>query len=125
MAGELRHALSVQREGRLRGFSVDGSLRWEDSYAQGYPLLIDPNGLVLPDVRSPWLLAQELSYDLILGYRRQILRNKDWTAQLNVRNLQNWKSDEVTITRRQPDGTPARARFDPPLQVLLTNTFKF
>jgi hypothetical protein len=112
-------------EGRLRGFSIGGSMRWEDSYAQGYPLLSDPTGLILPDVRSPWLSAQEFSYDLMLGYRRRILGNKDWTAQLNVRNLQNWNSDAVTVTRRQPDGTAARARFDRPLQVLLTNTFKF
>jgi hypothetical protein len=69
-------------------------------------------GVVRPDVTRPWMSDRELSYDLMLGYRRRILNNKDWTAQLNVRNLQNWGSDEVTITRRQPDGSPARARFD-------------
>lgn len=68
---------------------------------------------------------RRLSYDLILGYGRRILGNKDWTAQLNVRNLQNWRSDSVTAVRIQPDGTPARVRFDPPLDVLLTNTFRF
>lgn len=78
-----------------------------------------------PDVTRPWMSDRELSYDLMLGYRRRILSDKDWTAQLNVRNLQNWDSDAVTITRRQPDDSPARARFDPPLQVLLTNTFRF
>lgn len=66
-----------------------------------------------------------MSYDLTLGYRRRVLRDKDWTAQLNLRNLQNWSSDKVTAVRHQPDGSVARVRFDPPLQVLLTNTFKF
>jgi outer membrane receptor protein involved in Fe transport len=112
-------------EGRLRGFSIGGSMRWEDQYAQGYPLIVDPNGVVRPDVDRPWLSPRELSYDLLLGYRRRILGNKDWTAQLNLRNLQNWHSDAVTVSRRQPDGSAARARFDPPLQVLLTNTFRF
>jgi hypothetical protein len=112
-------------QGRLKGFSLGGSVRWEDSYAQGYPLINDPSGIVLPDVRHPWRSDRELSYDVMFGYRRRILGDKDWTAQINVRNLQNWNSDRVTITRRQPDGTPARARFDPPLQVLLTNTFRF
>ena len=112
-------------EGRLRGFSFGGSARWEDQYAQGYPLIIDPNGVVRPDVNNPWLSDRELSFDLLFGYRRRILGNKDWTAQLNLRNVQNWNSDEVTISRRQPDGSPARARFDPPLQILLTNTVRF
>jgi hypothetical protein len=34
-------------------------------------------------------------------------------------------SDNVTAIRFQPDGSVARVRFDPPLQVLLTNTFRF
>ena len=66
-----------------------------------------------------------MSYDLTLGYRRRILGNRDWTAQLNVRNLQNWRSDRVTAVRHQPDGSIARVRFDPPLQILLTNTVRF
>jgi hypothetical protein len=111
--------------GRLKGFSIGGAARWEDNYAQGYPLLNDPRGLVLPDVKHPYLSTEELSYDLTLGYRRRIFGEKDWTAQLNIRNLQNWNSDELTVVRRQPDGSPARVRFDPPLQVLVTNTFRF
>jgi hypothetical protein len=112
-------------EGRLKGVSVGGAIRWEDRYAQGYPIIVDSFGVVRPDVNRPYWSAQELSYDLTLGYRRRILGNKDWTAQLNVRNLQNWKSDEVTVVRRQPDGSAARVRFDPPLQLILTNTFRF
>ncbi|MDO8539525.1 MAG: hypothetical protein Q7S40_03730 [Opitutaceae bacterium] len=112
-------------EGRLRGVSIGGAVRWEDQYAAGYPQLDDSRGLILPDVRNPYLVEAELSYDLSLGYRRKILSNKDWTAQLNVRNLQNLGSDKVTAVRFQPDGSIARVRFDPPFQVLLTNTFRF
>ncbi|MBL9186875.1 MAG: TonB-dependent receptor plug domain-containing protein [Opitutaceae bacterium] len=112
-------------EGRLKGFSFGGALRWEDTYATGYPLLNDPRGLILPDVTRPYRADTELSVDLTLGYRLRIMRNRDWTAQLNIRNLQNWTSDAVTAIRHQPDGSVARVRFDPPLQILLTNTFKF
>lgn len=112
-------------EGRLKGFSVGGAVRWEDAYATGYPLINDPRGLILPDVNHPYLAETELSYDLTLGYRRRIMRDRDWTVQLNVRNLQNLQSDLVTAVRHQPNGSVARVRFDPPLQVLLTNTFKF
>ena len=74
---------------------------------------------------NPYLADQQVSYDLTIGYRRRIMGNKDWSVQLNVRNLQNWFSDKVTAVRHQPDGTVARVRFDPPLQVLLTNTVRF
>ena len=112
-------------EGRLKGFSVGGAMRWEDRFATGFPYYNDPRGLVLPDVFNPYLSDQEMSYDLTLGYRRRILGDKDWTAQLNVRNLQNLYSNKVSASRHQPDGSIARVRFDPPLQVLLTNTFRF
>jgi len=112
-------------EGMLRGFSVGGAVRWEDAYAAGYPIYVDSRGVVQPDILRPYFAPPQTSYDLTLGYRRRILRNQDWTAQLNVRNLQNITSDKVTAIRYQPDGSVARVRFDPPLQVLLTNTFRF
>ena len=100
-------------------------MRWEDSYATGYPIFNDPRGVILPDILNPFRAETAMSYDVSCGYRRRIMGDKDWTAQLNVRNLQNFSSDTVTTIRHQPDGTHARVRFDPPLQVLLTNTFRF
>ncbi len=112
-------------EGKLKRFSVGGAARWQDRYADGYPLINDPRGVVVPDVLHPYYAEAEWSFDAILGYRLRILGHRDWRAQLNVRNLQNWTSDTVSVIRRQPDGTIARVRFDPPLQILLTNTFTF
>ncbi len=112
-------------ESRLKGFSIGGAVRWEDKYAGGYPIIDDPRGLILPDVNHPYMVDTDLSFDVTLGYRRRILKNTDWTVQFNVRNLQNWKSDTVTAIRYQPDGSVARVRFNPPLQMLLTNTFRF
>ncbi|MEQ1731953.1 MAG: hypothetical protein ABL982_26570 [Vicinamibacterales bacterium] len=112
-------------EGRLKGFSVGGAVRWEDVYATGYPILNDPRGLILPDVAHPYFSEPATSVDLTFGYRRRILQRYDWTAQLNVRNVQNWGSDGVSTIRTQPDGSAARVRFDPPFQMLLTNTFRF
>ena len=112
-------------EGRLKGFSVGGAVRWEDVYATGFPSLNDPRGFIVPDVAHPYFSEPATSIDLTFGYRRKILQRYDWTAQLNVRNVQNWGSDGVTTIRTQPDGSAARVRFDPPFQMLLTNTFKF
>ena len=100
-------------------------MRWQDSYGAGYPLLNDPRGLILPDVDHPFRAPPSTSYDLTFGYRRRIFGNRDWTVQLNLRNLQNLNSDQVSAVRYQPDGTVARARFDPPFEMLLTNTIKF
>ncbi|MDO8542030.1 MAG: TonB-dependent receptor plug domain-containing protein [Opitutaceae bacterium] len=112
-------------EGRLKGFSIGGALRWEDRFANGYPIYTDPNGVVLPDISKPYFSEATTSCDLMFGYRRRIMGNKDWTAQLNARNLQNWSGDRVSVISRQPDGSIARVRFDPALEILLTNTFRF
>ncbi len=112
-------------EGRLKGFSVGGAVRWEDVYATGFPTLNDPRGFILPDVANPYFSEPATSVDLTFGYRRRIMAHYDWTGQLNVRNVQNWGSDGVTTIRTQPDGSAARVRLDPPFQVLLTNTFRF
>lgn len=116
------------REGKLKGFSLGGAARWEDEFAGGYPLLIDANsGLVRPDVDKPWYGKTQISYDATIGYRRKLdfFGGIDWRMQINMRNLQNVRNDGVQITRFQPDGSPARARYKPPAQYWLTNTFSF
>jgi hypothetical protein len=114
------------RDGFLKGFSVGGAARWEDTYAAGYPITVDPDsGLVLPDVANAFFAEKELSLDLTMGYRRKLFDRVDWRMQINVRNLQNLDNDNVNIIRFQPDGTAARARFAPPSQIWLTNTFSF
>jgi hypothetical protein len=112
-------------EGRLKGFSAGGAIRWEDAYAAGYPIFTDPRGVIQPDLKRAYFASPQTSYDLSFGYRRRIWGNKDWTAQINVRNLQNWFGDKYTAIRYQPDGSVARIRYDPPMQMFLTNTFRF
>ncbi len=113
------------REGRLRGFSVGGAVRWQDRFAYGYPIFTNATGVILPDIARPYIAPSDLSLDLTFGYRRKIMRNVNWSAQVNLRNVDNWSSDSVSVVRVQPDGSPGRARFDPPREILLTNTFRF
>lgn len=112
-------------EGRLRGFSVGGSVRWQDRYAYGYPIYTTDTGVLLPVINSPYFAPTETSIDLSFGYRKKILRNVNWSSQINIRNVNNWSNDGVSVIRVQPDGSPARARFDPPCEFVLTNTFRF
>lgn len=116
------------REGGLKGFSIGGAARWEDEFAGGYPLIVDPaTGFIRPDTTRPFYGKRQMSFDATFGYRRKLefLGGVDWRMQINMRNLQNLDNDNVQATRYQPDGSVARARFSAPSQFWLTNTFSF
>jgi len=113
------------REGRLNGFQIGGAARWQDDSAAGFPIYFDEAlGFYQPDVENPWRDDTDLAIDLTFGYRKKF-GDIDWRTQINVRNAHNWDNTDVDITRYQPDGRPARARFAPPRQIMWTNTFRF
>ncbi|MDA1066248.1 MAG: TonB-dependent receptor plug domain-containing protein [Verrucomicrobia bacterium] len=112
-------------EGFLQGFSVGGAARWQSDNSVGFPLIPREDGIVQPDVDNPWLNEDVYNYDLTFAYRKKITDKINWTIQLNIRNLQNLRNDDISTIRRQPNGDVARIRFDPPSQFLLTNTFRF
>ncbi len=113
------------RSGPLQGFAVGGAVRWQDRYAYGYPL-DEIGGIIVPDVANPYMSATQTNVDLNFRYRRNIMGNRvTMITQLNIKNINNWKSDKVSIIRVQPDGSPARARIDPPREIFLTTTFQF
>ncbi len=112
-------------EGRLRGFSVGGAARWQDSVVIGYPPVAVPNdpSSVSFDLGSPYLGPTELNFDLWVGYGRRLRGNVDWRIQLNVRNVGD--GDGLIPITTQPDGTPAGFRLAPRQTWTITNTFKF
>lgn len=112
-------------EGRLRGFSFGGAARWQGKFAIGYPLLDRGGGLVVQDIAKPYWSEEVLGLDLRAGYRCTVFRNIDWTIQLNIQNVNNWNSRNLTTLRAQPNGAAARVRFDPPREIFVTNTFRF
>jgi hypothetical protein len=114
------------REGGLKGFSFGGAARWQDKVSGGYPIVFHENTQTYrPVVNDPYWTDTDLAIDLTFGYRKKIWGNVDWRMQINMRNVHNWDNTDVDIIRYQPDGTAARARFAPPRQILLTNTFRF
>ena len=110
--------------GWLKGFSIGGAMRWTGRYAYGFPTTT-LNGIVVPVINEPYWSPTQESVDLSFGYQRKISAKLHWKIQLNMQNVNNWDSNKVTVIRVQPDGQPARARYDPPLNVFLTNTFAF
>ncbi len=125
------------REGKLRGFSVGGAARWQDKASGGFPISwvkndgsgegvpLGENSHIEPDVLNPFYTDTDLAIDLIFGYRKKIFGKVDWKMQVNLRNVHNWDNTDVDAIRFQPDGSVARARFAPPRQIFLTNTFRF
>lgn len=112
-------------EGLLKGFSLGGSLRYQDEIAAGYPNLLDDAGVVVPDLANPWFGPDELDGDLFLRYRRKLTDKIDWSVQLNARNLyRKHGAKDIPITI-DPDGTVALIRIPVEQQFFLTNTFSF
>ncbi|MCB1123888.1 MAG: hypothetical protein KJT03_20205, partial [Verrucomicrobiae bacterium] len=91
-------------EGFLQGFSVGGAARWQSHNAVGYPLIPNDDNLVIPDIANPWYNEEVFNADLSFGYRRKLTDKINWTIQLNLRNVNNLDSDELSTVRRQPNG---------------------
>ena len=114
------------REGPLKGFQIGGAARWQDEVNGGYPVAFnDDLRIYEPLVDQGYFTDTDLAVDLTFGYRAKIMNNVDWRMQINMRNVHNWDNTDVDVFRFQQDGSPARARFAPPRQIWLTNTFRF
>ncbi len=106
----------------LNGFSVGGALRWQDSVATGYQLMM-ADGALVSDTSRPFFGPDELAGDVWVTHRRKLRDNIDWKIQLNVRNLIG--EDGFIPVGHNPDGSLAVVRNPNPTEVFLTNTFSF
>jgi len=114
------------REGPLKGFQVGGAARWQDRVNGGYPVEFQEDTRTYrPIIDEGYWTDTDLAVDLTFGYRKKIMGNVDWRMQVNMRNVHNWDNTDVDVFRFQQDGRPARARYAPPRQIWLTNTFRF
>lgn len=112
-------------EGRLKGVSVGGAVRWQDDVVIGYkpvPVPNDPTSVSF-DLANPYRGPTEMNVDFWVGYGRKLNNNIDWRIQLNVRNVGD--SDGLIPITTQPDGTAAGYRIAPRQAWTITNTFKF
>jgi outer membrane receptor protein involved in Fe transport len=113
-------------EGRLRGFGIGGSYRWQDKVVIGYPVIPDPVNPALAsfDLSKPYYGPSEDAFDAWLSYERRLTSRVNWRIQLNGRNL--FGKDELIPISVQPDGqTWAAARIAPHREWFITNTFMF
>jgi len=117
------------REGRLKGFGVGGSVRWESKAAIGFLGKVGdpvnaPTIINLNDVTKPIYDKGNTYSDIWFSYSRKVYNNRiGWKLQLNVNN---WtESGRLMPTQLNFDGTPWAFRIIDPRQFILTSTFTF
>lgn len=116
-------------EGRLRGWSVGGAVRWQDKVAIGYPAKYVPSAdgrslSVALDLAHPYYDKAQLSLDSWLGYTRSIWQKRiQWTVRVNAVNLV--ADQQLIAITAQPWGAPAQMRVPPERRWYLTNSFGF
>jgi len=113
-------------DGRFKGLSIGGGLRYQDEIAIGYPNRLDEFGSAVPDIANPWLGTDELNGDMFFRYGRKLNDGKiDWSIQFNARNLYRQNGDDDIPVTANPDGSIAVIRIPNSRQFFLTNTFRF
>jgi hypothetical protein len=115
-------------EGRLNGFSVGGSQRWESKSVIGYyGKASGLNGSTLLDVSDITrpIYDDDNSYtDLWFAYSRRILNDKvRWKLQLNIANV--FENGGLQAVGVNYDGSPYAFRIVDPRQFILTSSFDF
>lgn len=109
--------------GRLKGWAVGGSFRWQDKSAIGYPV-IQIDGVGQYDVHNPYYGPAERNYGAWLSYSRRLWHDKvRWKAQLNVSNI--GQHNKLIPATAQPDGSIDAYRIAADASWTLSNTFEF
>ncbi|MEM9159397.1 MAG: TonB-dependent receptor plug domain-containing protein [Verrucomicrobiota bacterium] len=116
------------RDGKFKGLGIGGGLRWQSSNTIGFAIEPLPGtegqGLVRPIIDQPIEGDALTTGDFWASYKKPIFDGKvDWKVQLNVRNAIADRGYQAVYAN--PDGSIAVVRNPPPLDVFLTNTFRF
>lgn len=114
-------------EGRMKGWFVGGSERWESKSVIGYyGRASGANGtqLDVSDVSKPIYDKANSYTDFWVGYQKKILNDKvRMKVQLNVVNA--FESGHLQTVAVNYDGTPYSFRIVDPRQFILTTSFDF
>jgi len=116
-------------EGKFKGWSTGGSLRWQSRGAVGYyGKAADPTRpqvITAYDVTRPVYLDNgQYTTDFNVAYSRKIFSGKvGMKIQLNVNNIfENGRLEPIAVNY---DGSPWAFRIIDPRQFILTTTFNF
>ena len=123
------------QSGFLRGFSMGGSVRWQDRVGIGYPLVSPRPTVVIDGVTysydasdrtRPFWGPSDIKFDVNFGYKRKLtVRGAPitWSVGMSVRNLN--AKDELIPIGANADGTIGFFRIPPERNWSVTNSFAF
>jgi hypothetical protein len=111
-------------QGRFKGVTVGGAVRYEDKGIIGYgPKYFAASDVWISDLDHPYIVKANYHLDLWAGYRRKLSEKYDWNVQVNLYNVGLQR--RLVATAAQPDGTIAEARINDGLRWELSTGFKF
>ena len=108
------------KDGVMRGLNVGGGYRWQQGVILGYGLNDAMDNM---DVDRPYWGDDQDSFDLWVGYQRDLTDKINWRVQLNIRNV--GEDPHLIPISVQPNGDPANFRIQEGQTWFLTNTFSF
>jgi outer membrane receptor protein involved in Fe transport len=114
------------QEGRFKGFSVGGSVRWEDKAVIGYygKANVGSTDLTLSDTTRPIYDSANTYYDFWVSYTRRLFNDKvQMKVQLNV--VDAFENGGLKTVSVNYDGSPSAFRIVDPRQFILSATFDF
>jgi hypothetical protein len=114
--------------GKLKGFAVGGSVRWESKASIGYLGKVGdptaPTNINLSDITKPVFDKDNYYMDVWTSYSRKIWGDRiGWKLQLNVNNVN--ESGHLQPVNVNFDGKPWAFRIIDSRQFVLTSTFTF
>lgn len=111
-------------DGKLNGWGIGASVRWQDKIGIGYPTSRNPDTSANIDIAHPYYNPAETNVDAWVSYETKLWNDRfGWKVQLNVRNLYG-KTGLIPINV-QPWGEIATVRLAPERRWYLTSTFSF
>ena len=112
-------------DGRLKGFSVGGGLRYIEKQVIGNPQILDSSGTPIAlDLAHPYYNGDRIAIDLWAGYKMKIYENKyDLSFQLNIRDLD--QGGGFRPIAANPDGSHSTYQIVQPRTFYLTTTLDF
>ncbi|MDQ8203228.1 TonB-dependent receptor plug domain-containing protein [Pelagicoccus sp. SDUM812003] len=111
-------------DGKLKGFGIGGSARWEEAAAIGNYGIVEEDGVMRqPDISRPIYGDSEFHVDFWASYEMPIGEDKNLKLQLNVRDaLEDGGLQKVAANF---DGSVYGYRYLDPRQIFLTTTLEF
>jgi len=110
-------------EGRLKGASIGGALRYQSGVATGYEVRVDELGNQVPILDRPFEGSDDINGDIWMAYKKKLGNGVNWKIQLNIRNIIG--DQDLIPVHTNPDGVAAIFRIPPDRTWFLTNTFSF